>query len=117
MFPVQVPVPVVLDQLRHLLRCAADPPGGLGAAPLVAAEAAEVLGLGVDDAAGVVVGKGLSWVPAVGSGPGPARVSVAEAPRVRGIGGADGRIGIEKLGAGPGRRQTERVLWRRSERG
>lgn len=83
MLPVQMPIPVVLNQLCHLLRGTADPPGGLRAAPLVAAEAAEVLRLGVNDAAGIIVGERLPRVTPVGEDSDLAGVPVAEAPRVR----------------------------------
>lgn len=116
-----MPVPVVLDVPHHLLRRPADPARGLGATPLVAAEAAEVLGLGVDDAAGVVVGEGLPGVAPVGSRQG-LPVAVAEGPGVGGVEGADGggaAVGFEGFREaewGFGERE-EGVLVERGERG
>ena len=92
---VEVTVPVVLKVLNHLLGSPLDPLGCLCAWALVLAELAEVLSLGLDDAASVVVGE---WVLGV-LGPGFGLVwvvAVAEGPWVRGDwrGWVDGGFGF-----------------------
>lgn len=57
MAAVEVAVAVVVEVLHHLLGGPLDPPRGLRLRALVAAEGAEVPGLGLYYAAGVVVGE------------------------------------------------------------
>lgn len=81
MATVEVAVPVVLQVADHLLGGPLNPFGGVGLWALVPAEGAEVVGLGLDDAAGVVVGEGLLGV--LGLGFRAVRVvTVAERPGV-----------------------------------
>lgn len=82
MAAVEVAVPVVVQVADHLLGGPLNPLGGLGLWALVPAEGAEVVGLGLDDAAGVVVGEGLFGVLGPGFGA-VGVVAVAERPGVR----------------------------------
>lgn len=93
MLPVQVPAPVVPQPLLHLLGRPPNPLRGLGVRPLVLPELAQVPGLGVDDAAGVVVGERLLLILLEGAGLG-GRVAVAQRPRV----GGDGADRSERRG-------------------
>lgn len=80
-------VPVVLQIADHLFRCPLDPLWGLGVWALVPAQGAQVLGLGLDYAASVVVGERILGV--LGLRFGPVGVSVAERPGVWAHGGSD----------------------------
>lgn len=79
---IEVSILIVLKVLDHLLGCPLDPLRGLRLGALVPAQGAEVLGLGLDKSAGVVVGE---WVLGVlGLGFGSVGFAIAERPGVWG---------------------------------
>lgn len=88
MFTVQMTVTIVLQVLNHLLRRPANPPGSLGLRSLIPAKGTEVLSLGFDYPASVVVGKRVFRVFGTGFGFGFVGISVGKCPRVRGDVGA-----------------------------
>ena len=80
MLPIEVAVAVIPQVLHHLLGGPLYPARCLGLRALVPAEDAEVAGLGLYDAAGVVVGERVLRV--AGTGLGPGGVAVSEGPWV-----------------------------------
>lgn len=59
MLPIEMAISIVLKVLHHLLRSSLDPFGGLSSWALISTQYTEVLSLGPDDSAGVVVGERL----------------------------------------------------------
>lgn len=125
---VEVAVAVVVQVLDHLLGGAPDPSRRLDAGALIAAEGAEVASLGLDDAAGVVVGEwvlgvlgsGLRLVEAVAEGPGIRAEGRAEGTRFTGLelgvgaGGGGGRRKRREEGSAAGEEARPGPLHRRS---
>lgn len=80
--PIEVSILIVLKVLDHLLGCPLDPLWGLRLRALVPSQGAEVLGLGLDNSARVVVGEWVLGVLELGFG--SVGVAIAERPRVWG---------------------------------
>lgn len=82
MLPIQMAISIVRKVLHHLLRSPLDPLRRLSSGALISPQNTEVLRLGLDDPAGVVVGERLFGV--FGPGFWPCGVAVAERPGVGG---------------------------------
>lgn len=80
MLSIEMAISIVLKVLHHLLRSPLNPLRRLSSGALISTQNTEVLGLGLDDSAGVVVGERLFGV--FGPGFWLFGIPIAERPRV-----------------------------------